>query len=84
MIAVCCKLSKPFALKLPSISLDGQTMNCELCKLSNIFINVELLNGLKSILDSSTWVLFQPIVVIDAKLGSLWYVNLNSENFPVI
>lgn len=26
---------KPFSLKLPSISLDGQSMKCELCKLTN-------------------------------------------------
>lgn len=24
---------KPFSLKIPSISLDGQTMSCELCEL---------------------------------------------------
>lgn len=27
--------------------------------------------------DSPNWVLFQPNIVIDAKLGCMWYVNLN-------
>lgn len=35
---------KPFSLKLPSISLDGQSMNCELCKLSYVLSNTDLLN----------------------------------------
>ncbi|KAL1378589.1 hypothetical protein pipiens_015487 [Culex pipiens pipiens] len=47
---------KPFALAVPSISLDGKTMNCDLY--------------------SQHWVLFQPNIVIDAKLGCLWYVLL--------
>uniref|UniRef100_A0A1B0CUY8 Uncharacterized protein n=1 Tax=Lutzomyia longipalpis TaxID=7200 RepID=A0A1B0CUY8_LUTLO len=47
---------RPFSLKLPSISLDGQTVNCTLY--------------------SPDWVLFQPNIVIDAKLGCFWYVEL--------
>lgn len=27
------KAIKPFSLKLPSLSLDGQSRNCELCKI---------------------------------------------------
>uniref|UniRef100_A0A034V0V0 Uncharacterized protein C18orf8 n=1 Tax=Bactrocera dorsalis TaxID=27457 RepID=A0A034V0V0_BACDO len=50
---------RPFALKLPSLSPDGQTMQCELY--------------------SMHWVLFQPNIVIDAKLGCMWYLNLNVE-----
>ncbi|XP_055696942.1 regulator of MON1-CCZ1 complex isoform X1 [Phlebotomus papatasi] len=50
---------RPFALKLPSISLDGQTVNCTLY--------------------SPDWVLFQPNIVIDAKLGCFWYVELKLE-----
>lgn len=26
--------------------------------------------------DSPTWVVFQPNIVIDAKLGCLWHINL--------
>ncbi|BFF99346.1 regulator of MON1-CCZ1 complex [Drosophila madeirensis] len=47
---------KPFALKLPSLSPDGQILQCELY--------------------STHWVLFQPNIVIDAKLGCMWYLNL--------
>ncbi|XP_018789657.1 PREDICTED: uncharacterized protein C18orf8 [Bactrocera latifrons] len=50
---------RPFALKLPSLSPDGQIMQCELY--------------------SMHWVLFQPNIVIDAKLGCMWYLNLNVE-----
>ncbi|KAH8304023.1 hypothetical protein KR018_005920 [Drosophila ironensis] len=50
---------KPFALKLPSLSPDGQIMQCELY--------------------STHWVLFQPNIVIDAKLGCMWYLNLCIE-----
>lgn len=31
---------RPFALKLPSLSPDGQTMQCELCKVFNNFVHV--------------------------------------------
>ncbi|XP_058829587.1 regulator of MON1-CCZ1 complex [Topomyia yanbarensis] len=47
---------KPFALEVPSISLDGKTINCDLY--------------------SQHWVLFQPNIVIDAKLGCMWFVLL--------
>ncbi|XP_015042429.2 regulator of MON1-CCZ1 complex isoform X2 [Drosophila pseudoobscura] len=47
---------KPFGLKLPSLSPDGQILQCELY--------------------STHWVLFQPNIVIDAKLGCMWYLNL--------
>lgn len=50
---------KPFALKLPSLSPDGQILQCELY--------------------STHWVLFQPNIVIDAKLGCMWYLNLCIE-----
>ncbi|XP_067644801.1 regulator of MON1-CCZ1 complex [Eurosta solidaginis] len=50
---------RPFALKLPSLSPDGQSMQCELY--------------------SIPWVLFQPNIVIDARLGCMWYLNLNLE-----
>ncbi|KXJ71556.1 hypothetical protein RP20_CCG020277 [Aedes albopictus] len=50
------KAIKPFALEVPSISLDGKTVNCDLY--------------------SQHWVLFQPNIVIDAKLGCLWSVLL--------
>lgn len=30
--------------------------------------------------DSPNWVLFQPNIVIDAKLGCLWYVKLRLES----
>ncbi|EDW18407.1 regulator of MON1-CCZ1 complex [Drosophila mojavensis] len=50
---------KPFALKLPSLSPDGQILQCELY--------------------STNWVLFQPNIVIDAKLGCMWYLNLSIE-----
>lgn len=29
--------------------------------------------------DSANWVLFQPDIVIDAKLGCLWYVHLKLD-----
>jgi regulator of MON1-CCZ1 complex len=48
---------KPFQLRVPSMSLDGETINCKLY--------------------STNWVLFQPNIVIDAKLGCLWNVQLN-------
>ncbi|XP_053674229.1 regulator of MON1-CCZ1 complex [Anopheles nili] len=47
---------RPFQLEVPSISLDGKTMNCELY--------------------TKDWVLFQPNIVIDSKLGCLWFVQL--------
>ncbi|XP_030375333.1 regulator of MON1-CCZ1 complex [Scaptodrosophila lebanonensis] len=47
---------KPFGLKLPSLSPDGQILQCELYSIN--------------------WVLFQPNIVIDAKLGCMWYLNL--------
>ncbi|KAH8302799.1 hypothetical protein KR044_010802 [Drosophila immigrans] len=50
---------KPFGLKLPSLSPDGQILQCELY--------------------STNWVLFQPNIVIDAKLGCMWYLNLAIE-----
>ncbi|XP_060656941.1 regulator of MON1-CCZ1 complex [Drosophila nasuta] len=50
---------KPFGLKLPSLSPDGQILQCELY--------------------STNWVLFQPNIVIDAKLGCMWYLNLAVE-----
>ncbi|ALC43226.1 CG8270 [Drosophila busckii] len=50
---------KPFALKLPSLSPDGQILQCELY--------------------STHWVLFQPNIVIDAKLGCMWYLRLAIE-----
>ncbi|XP_068141877.1 LOW QUALITY PROTEIN: regulator of MON1-CCZ1 complex [Drosophila tropicalis] len=50
---------KPFGLKLPSLSPDGQILQCELY--------------------STNWVLFQPNIVIDAKLGCMWYLNLCIE-----
>ncbi|XP_020801646.1 uncharacterized protein C18orf8 [Drosophila serrata] len=50
---------KPFGLKLPSLSPDGQILQCELY--------------------STHWVLFQPNIVIDAKLGCMWYLNLCIE-----
>lgn len=31
--------------------------------------------------DSTNWVLFQPNIVIDAKLGCMWYLNLDIEAF---
>lgn len=34
------------------------------------------MNNLNFFLDSPDWVLFQPNVVIDAKLGCMWYLNL--------
>ncbi|KAI8040768.1 hypothetical protein M5D96_006711 [Drosophila gunungcola] len=50
---------KPFGLKLPSLSPDGQILQCELY--------------------STHWVLFQPNIVIDAKLGCMWFLNLCIE-----
>ncbi|XP_059612293.1 regulator of MON1-CCZ1 complex [Phlebotomus argentipes] len=50
---------RPFSLKMPSISLEGETVNCTLY--------------------SPDWVLFQPNIVIDAKLGCFWYVELKLE-----
>ncbi|XP_035785426.1 regulator of MON1-CCZ1 complex-like [Anopheles albimanus] len=47
---------RPFQLEVPSISLDGKTINCELY--------------------TKDWVLFQPNIVIDSKLGCLWFVQL--------
>ncbi|XP_053687553.1 regulator of MON1-CCZ1 complex [Sabethes cyaneus] len=54
------KTIKPYTLEVPSMSLDGKTINCDLY--------------------SQYWVLFQPNIVIDAKLGCLWHVlvKLNS------
>ncbi|XP_055382845.1 regulator of MON1-CCZ1 complex isoform X2 [Condylostylus longicornis] len=51
---------KPFSLKLPSLSPDGQTMDCELYSIN--------------------WVVFQPNVVIDAKLGCMWYLSLQMDS----
>lgn len=50
---------KPFHLKLPSLSYDTSTMECDLY--------------------SPNWVLFQPNVVIDAKLGCLWNLEICLE-----
>ncbi|XP_055528730.1 regulator of MON1-CCZ1 complex [Wyeomyia smithii] len=50
------KTIKPYTLEVPSMSLDGKTINCDLY--------------------SQHWVLFQPNIVIDAKLGCLWHVLL--------
>lgn len=50
---------RPFALKVPGISLDEKTMQCALY--------------------STNWVLFQPNIVIDAKLGCMWYLYLKIE-----
>lgn len=36
------KTIKPFALKLPSISLDGQSMNCDLCMLYFVLFEFNL------------------------------------------
>ncbi|KAL9904700.1 regulator of MON1-CCZ1 complex protein bulli [Glossina fuscipes fuscipes] len=52
---------RPFALKLPSLSPDGNILQCDLY--------------------STNWVLFQPNIVIDAKLGCMWYLNLDIEAF---
>lgn len=30
--------------------------------------------------DSTNWVLFQPNIVIDAKLGCMWYLHLDIES----
>lgn len=32
------------------------------------------------VIDSTNWVLFQPNIVIDAKLGYLWHVHLKLES----
>ncbi|XP_055846328.1 regulator of MON1-CCZ1 complex [Episyrphus balteatus] len=50
---------RPFALKIPGISLDERTMQCALY--------------------STNWVLFQPNIVIDGKLGCMWYLYLKIE-----
>ncbi|XP_063701489.1 regulator of MON1-CCZ1 complex [Culicoides brevitarsis] len=50
---------KPFHLKLPSLSYDTSTMECDLY--------------------SPNWVLFQPNIVIDAKLGCLWNLEICLE-----
>lgn len=34
----------------------------------------------KFVADSPNWVLFQPNIVIDAKIGCLWYVQLRLES----
>lgn len=34
--------------------------------------------------DSMHWVLFQPNIVIDAKLGCMWYLNLNVEQLCML
>lgn len=36
------------------------------------------------ILDSKNWVLFQPNIVIDIRLGCVWYVNLKLEPLQLI
>lgn len=33
-----------------------------------------------TLLDSTNWVLFQPNIVIDAKLGCMWYLHLDIES----
>lgn len=74
---------KPFSLKVPSLSLDGKTKNCELCKKMIAINGMTTLNDVFSNLspiDSPNWVLFQPNIVIDAKIGCLWYVQLRLES----
>lgn len=74
------KSIKPFTLPVPSISFVTPTKKCELC--TYLIFNDDLLKSnlyrLNS-LDSTNWVLFQPNIVIDAKLGCLWYVNLQLD-----
>lgn len=55
---------KPFSLRLPLAT--GSQMLVE-----PAHINCELY--------SPNWVVFQPNIVIDAKLGCLWYINLRLE-----
>lgn len=78
------KSIKPFSLKLPSLSLDGRTKNCELCewirsRFSDFSHFPNRISSFSAI-DSANWVLFQPNIVIDAKLGCLWNVNLKLES----
>lgn len=40
----------------------------------------QILINLINFSDSPNWVLFQPNIVIDAKLGCLWYVKLRLES----
>ncbi|XP_041359170.1 regulator of MON1-CCZ1 complex-like isoform X2 [Gigantopelta aegis] len=53
----------PFKLLLPSLNMTAGTEKAE--------YNCELYSG--------NWIVFQPDVVIDAKLGCLWYIKLNLE-----
>lgn len=69
---------KPFGLKLPSLSPDGQILQCELCEYS-VKATLKSLFNLRFFADSTHWVLFQPNIVIDAKLGCMWYLNLCIE-----
>lgn len=41
--------------------------------------SINLMNISLLLLDSINWVLFQPNIVIDAKLGCMWYLNLSIE-----
>nr|CAD7438832.1 unnamed protein product [Timema bartmani] len=72
---------KPFSLRLPmgatQVLLEPAEINCELCILWNyklckasIYLSTPLLN-------SPNWVVFQPNIVIDAKIGCLWWVRLS-------
>lgn len=40
----------------------------------------KLISDLSTCVDSPNWVLFQPNIVIDAKLGCLWYVKLRLDS----
>ncbi|XP_054717520.1 regulator of MON1-CCZ1 complex-like [Uloborus diversus] len=54
---------KPFKLKVPTIPSHNASVDNE--------VSCELY--------SPNWVVFQPNIIIDPKLGCLWYVNMNCE-----
>lgn len=53
----------------------------ELCKwqLWRLFVSLQW-NDIIRLLDSSNWVIFQPNIIIDAKYGCLWLLQLNLES----
>jgi regulator of MON1-CCZ1 complex len=57
------KSIKPFAIKIPSVSLKENSMNVELY--------------------SANWVIFQPDIIIDVKLGYLFKLNLAIEKIQI-
>ncbi|KAH9488827.1 Regulator of MON1-CCZ1 complex [Bulinus truncatus] len=69
----------PFKLLLPSINMQAGTDKTEYsCELSQKhFTFCQKRNFLIKTLDSANWIVFQPDIVIDAKLGCLWYLQIS-------